>query len=108
MRISTSKSEAMVLSRKQIDCLLQVGDTSLSQVKEFKYLSVLFTSEGVLELEVDRRIRAAGAVLQSLHRTVVMKRELSKKAKLSIYRSIFIPTLTYGHERWVMTERTRS
>ena len=25
-----------------------------------------------------------------------------------IYRSIFVPTLTYGHEGWVMTERTRS
>ena len=35
-------------------------------------------------------------------------RELSQKAKLSIYRSIFVPTLTYGHEGWVMTERTRS
>ena len=28
--------------------------------------------------------------------------------KLSIYRSIYAPTLTYGHELWVMTERTRS
>ncbi|KAK0140494.1 putative uncharacterized transposon-derived protein F52C9.6 [Merluccius polli] len=49
-----------------------------------------------------------GAVLRSLYRTVVMKRELSRKAKLSIYRSIFVPTLTYGHEGWVMTERKRS
>ena len=37
-----------------------------------------------------------------------MKRELSRKAKLSIYRSIYVPTLTYGHELWVMTERIRS
>ncbi len=37
-----------------------------------------------------------------------MKKELSRKAKLSIYRSIYVPTLTYGHELWVMTERTRS
>ncbi|TWW56216.1 hypothetical protein D4764_08G0002030 [Takifugu flavidus] len=34
--------------------------------------------------------------------------KLSQKAKLLIYRSIFVPTLTYGHELWVMTERTRS
>ena len=37
-----------------------------------------------------------------------MKKELSQKAKLSIYRSIYIPTLTYGHELWVVTERMRS
>ena len=28
-------------------------------------------------------------------------------AKLSIYQSIFVPALTYGHELWVVTERTR-
>ena len=36
MRISTSKSEAMVLIRKPMDCLLQVGYEFLPQVKEFK------------------------------------------------------------------------
>ena len=107
MRISTSKSEAMVLSRKPMDCLLRVGNESLPQVKEFKYLGVLFASEGTMEREIGRRIGAAGAVLHSLHRTVVTKRELSRKAKLSIYRAIFVPTLTYGHESRVMTERTR-
>ena len=37
-----------------------------------------------------------------------MKKELSQKVKLSIYRSIYVPILTYGHELWVVTERTRS
>ena len=37
-----------------------------------------------------------------------MKRELSKKAKLSIFKAVFIPIFTYGHESWVMTERMRS
>uniref|UniRef100_A0A8D3C086 Reverse transcriptase domain-containing protein n=1 Tax=Scophthalmus maximus TaxID=52904 RepID=A0A8D3C086_SCOMX len=104
MRISTSKSEAMVLSRKPVDCLLPVGNEPLPQVKEFKYLGVLFASEGTMEREIGRRIGAAGVVLHSLCRTVVTKRE----AKLSIYRSIFVPTLTYGHEGWVVTEKTRS
>ena len=46
--------------------------------------------------------------MQALHYSVVMKRELSKKAKLSIFKAVFIPILTYGHESWVMTERIRS
>ena len=61
-----------------------------------------------MEREIDRRIGAASAVMRSLYRSVVVKKELSRKAKLSIYRSIYVPTLTYGHELWVMTERTRS
>ena len=54
------------------------------------------------------RIGTAGAVLRSPCHTILMKRELSQKAKLSIYWSIFVPTITYGHEGLVMTERTRS
>ncbi|TWW55954.1 hypothetical protein D4764_09G0010040 [Takifugu flavidus] len=96
----------MVLNRKKVECLLQVTEEILPQVEEFKYFGVLFTSEGRMEQEINRRIGAASAVMRTL--SVVVKRELSQKAKLSIYRSIFVPTLTYGHELWVMTERTRS
>ena len=37
-----------------------------------------------------------------------MKRELSKRAKLSIFKTVFVPILICGHESWVMTERVRS
>jgi len=37
-----------------------------------------------------------------------MKQELSKKAKLAVFKTIFVPILTDGHEFWVMTERIRS
>ncbi|KAK3522059.1 hypothetical protein QTP70_022619, partial [Hemibagrus guttatus] len=89
-------------------CTLQVGGEFLPQVEEFKYLRVLFTSEGRMDREIDRWIGAAAAVMRSMYRSVVVKKELSWKAKLSIYQSIYVPTLTYGHELWVMTKRIRS
>ena len=46
--------------------------------------------------------------MRALHYSVVMKRELSKKEKFSIFKAIFVPILTYGHESWVMTKRLRS
>ena len=46
--------------------------------------------------------------MRALHYSVVMKRELSKKAKLSIFKAVVVPIFTYGHESWVMTERMRS
>ena len=54
------------------------------------------------------RFGAASAVMRAPYWTVVVQRELSRKAKLSIYRSIYVPTLTSGHELWVVTERMRS
>lgn len=71
---------------------------SLPQVGEFKYLRVLFTSEGWMEHENDRRICAVSAVMHSLHWTVVVKKELSGQAKLLIYQSIYNPPLTCHHD----------
>ena len=55
-------------------------------MEEFKYLGVLFTSEGDMERQIGRRIGVALAVMRMLKWSVVVKRELSQKA-----------TLTYGH-----------
>ena len=56
---------------------------------------------------MDIRIGKASAVMRQLHRSVVLKRELCTKAKLSIFRSVYVPILTYGHECWIMNERVR-
>lgn len=42
------------------------------------------------------------AVMSASYKTMV---KLKRKAKLSIYQSLYVPPLTYGHELWVMTER---
>ncbi|TWW53503.1 hypothetical protein D4764_0211300 [Takifugu flavidus] len=94
----------MVLTQKKVECLPWVGKEVLPQVEEFKYLGILFTSEGSMEREIDRRIGAASAVMRALNRSAMGKKELSRKAKHSIYWLIYVPILTYGHQRWVMTE----
>ncbi|KAI3361110.1 hypothetical protein L3Q82_013312, partial [Scortum barcoo] len=67
MGISTSKSEAMVLDQKRVACPLWVGGEILPQMEEFKNLGVLFTSEGKMEREINRRIGAASAVMWSVY-----------------------------------------
>ena len=69
MRISTSKSEAMVLDRKKVACPLWVWGELLPHVEEFKYLGVLFASKGRMERETDRWISAAATVMRSLYRS---------------------------------------
>ncbi len=106
VRVSTSKSKAMVLCWKTVDCLLWLGDELLPQVRELKYLMVLFTSDRKLEREMDRQFCVVS--VQALCRIVMVKKELSRMAKLSIYQPTYVPTLTYGHELWVVTQRMRS
>ena len=73
------------------------SEWSDSKPVKFFFL-VAFTSEGRQDDELDTGIGKASAVMRALHYSVIMKRELSKKAKLSIVRTAFDPILTYGHE----------
>jgi len=81
MRISTSKSETMVLSRKRVEWPLQVRNEILPQVEEFKYLGVLFMSEGRTEREIDRQTGVVSAVLPTLHRPDIVKKLAEPEGK---------------------------
>ena len=87
--------------------MLQVSGATLKAVEKFKYLGVAFTSDGSQNEELDTQIGKVSAVMRALHYLVVMKRALLKKEKLSIFKAVFVPILTYGHESWVMTKRVR-
>ena len=91
MKISTAKTEVLHLSRNPDQCVLQVNGATLKQVEKFKYLGVAFTSDGRQDEELPSRIGKASAVMRALHYSVVMKRESSKKAKLSIFKAVFVP-----------------
>ena len=108
MKISTAKSEEVHLSTNPGQCVLQVNGATLKPVEKFRYLGVAFTSDEKQDEEPNTRIGKARAVMQVFHDSVVMKQELSKKAILSIFKAVFVPIHTYGHESWVMTERVRS
>ena len=81
MRISTSKSKAMVLRQKRIDCPLWVGGESLPQLEEFRYLGVLFMSKGKLEREIDRQIGSVSAVMETRTQSMVGEERAEPESK---------------------------
>ena len=87
---------------------MNVNGTPLDQVEKFKYLGVEFSNGARLDCEIDRHIGSASAILRSLYRSVVTKKEVSRRTKMAIFNAVYRPTLIYGHEQWVMTERIRS
>lgn len=86
---------------------LTKGSFLLPKAKMLKYLRILYTIHGNAEREMDRWF--CGAYQQYCRLCtwiVVMKRELSWKLKIAIYQSIYVSTLTNGHELWVATKRS--
>jgi len=92
------------LFRIPSQCFLQESDNALQQAETFKYLKVVFTNDRERDVETDTWIDQANAVLRKLYGSVVAKRKLSNTAKLSVFKSVFFPIHTYGHESWVMIQ----
>ena len=65
-KISSKKIEVLCLSRRPKQCSLQVSRNTLQQVETFKYLGVVFTSDGSRNKGIDTRIGKANAVLREL------------------------------------------
>lgn len=57
--------------------------------------------KGKMSCEIDKRLSSASTVLHSEYGTAVVKKESSRKAKLSIYWWGLSFTLTYSQEHWV-------
>ena len=81
-----------------------MNGATLNQVEKLKYLGIAFTSDGRQDEELDTRMGKVSAEMRAWHYSVVMKRELPKKAKLSMFKKVFVPILTYDRESQVMTE----
>ena len=88
MKISNAKTEVLHFSRNPDLCSFQVNGAALKQVEKFRYLGVAFASDGRQDEELDTRIGKASAAMRALRYSVVMKRELSKKAKLSSFETV--------------------
>ena len=71
---------------------------SNSFLEKFLGVGVAFTSDGRQGNELDTRIGKDCAVMRVLHYSVIIKRELSKKAKLLIFKTAIVPILTHAHE----------
>jgi len=60
-----------------------------------------------IQVTVEKK-QQKNAVLHELNCSAVMKREFSKNAKLSVFKSVFDPIPTCGHESLVTTGRILS
>ena len=107
MKISKQKTEIMFLSRTPREVNISLEGHVLHQCRNFKYLGVMFCDENKAELEINNRINKFNNNFHLLY-PLLKDRNIPKKVKIVIYTSILRPILTYGHESWTLTSRTRS
>ena len=98
----------MVISKERQKIKIRLNDTEIEQVTEYIYLGTIIEENGQYEGEINSRISAAARLYMSMRNGFINKKEISRKTKMNIYKSIYLPTLLYGSESWILTEKQKS
>ena len=94
VKISINKTETMKVSRTPGTLNININNTNINQVKEFKCLGRIFTEDGRMNREIENRIQKANNVSYQLA-PLLKHSDIPMETKSKIENSIFIPTLTY-------------
>ena len=87
--MSTSKANLLNPLRKFFQCSLEVNEVKLKQVEKLECFGVAFIRNETQNKEIQIKTNNADSVMYFLQCcSVIVKRELSKKAKLAVFRSI--------------------
>lgn len=108
LKINISKTKVMVISKENKNTNIEINQSKIEQVDVFKYLGVQIDREGNMESEVNERIGNAARLYHSLSKPFISKKEINRKTKMVVYKTIFRPILTYGSESWVLTNSMKS
>ena len=103
MKISTSKTAAMTVSKRPDKLDININGTQLKQTNEFKYLGSIFTENGKLDREIETRCQKANAVSYQLA-PLLKHPSISTSTKVKLINAIFLPTLTYQCQTWSLTK----
>ena len=104
MLISSEKSKIMNFEKDAINKPgpIQIGNQTLEEVKQFKYLGNTLTEDAHSNKEIQIRIARALSALSSLN--ILWKdRSISKRTKIMFMRSLVLSSFLYGCETWTIS-----
>ena len=106
MKISTSKTEVMTITKEEQTATIHLNEHPLKQVKSFKYLGSIISSNGRSEDEIENRCNKANQLIGQMA-PILKNKHVSITTKKALYNTIFLPTLCYQCQTWTMTEKEK-
>ena len=108
MKININKTKVMMIGKEHKQLQITLRNEKLEQVDKFKYLGVTLQREGNMDEEINERISQATRLYHTLKETFISKKEISIKTKMTVYKTIFRPILTFGSESWILNNTMKS
>ena len=104
LKMNRKKTEILVINRGHLDVTITIGGSRLNQVKTFKYLGSTISEDGLIDVEINNRIKIMAQNIGLLYR-LLKDQNVPKKVKKILHTGILRPTLLYGSETWNINKR---
>ena len=86
---------------------INMDSSSYEIVRSFKYLGSSLKNQNSIYDEIKRRLKAKNSCYYSVQ-TLLSSRLLLKNLKIKIYKTIILPVVLYGCEKWSLALREES
>lgn len=108
LKINIEKTRIMSIGREDFKMSTTLDGNRIEQTETFNYLGVRIHKNGRHEAEVNERLEKTMKLYHSINKAFIRKKEISMKAKISVYKAVYRPILTYGCESWTLTNQIKS
>lgn len=102
LSVNTRKTEYLCVGGELDNLELDDGQ-QITGCQEYRYLGVIFTSDGTNKQEINIRISKARKAI-SIINGILWNKNITKKIKDSIYETLVKSSLLFGSETWRVTE----
>jgi hypothetical protein len=104
--VTMAKTKYMQCSRNtSTETHINIEDMQFEKTKAFKYLGSIINEDNSIEQEVQERI-AAGNRAYFANKMMFTSKQMSRKVKLKLYRTVIRPVVTYACETWTLKDKT--
>jgi hypothetical protein len=83
---------------------INVEGMQFEKIEAFEYLGSIVSEDNSIEREIQQRI-AAGNRAYFANKIMFTSKQISRKVKLELYRTIIRPVVTYACETWTLKDK---
>ena len=102
LKLNGKKCMGMKVNSKKNDAL-KVGENEIEEVECFTYLGASVTKDGGGTAAIQKRIALASATFNKLSK-VWSDRDIGRKTKATLFKTLVLSVLLYGCETWKLTK----
>lgn len=104
LKVNMDKTEYLKIGEEQEDQELQIR--KVKRGKEFKYLGSIISGEGTSRSDIQHRMVQGQKSIRLLN-SLLWSKNIRLETKMTIYKTIVEPIMTYGSENWQLTSKDR-